>query len=161
MKHWLGLAALVCLCSTAVKAAVDVMDVNYSSYTTIVVSISNVTPTALFVGVVSGATTSYPNIMPGRTDLKLENIDPSSGTFINCVVDVSSSLPAGFVSANQVQYGPPPSTTLGEHILSFMAGVLPHRFKLAAQNSAGRYFIPWCLTNGKASAANIQVIQSF
>ena len=158
MKHWLALAALICFGSTATYAETDIRDVISSSETVITVLISSSVPTALFVGVLSGTTTQYLNIMGNRKTLDIQNIDPSTFTWTSCLIDVSSSLPAGYLAANQVQYGPAPTNGIGRAIWP-QGQVWPT--KLTASNGNGRYFIPWCKNNGGVASSSVTVTQGY
>lgn len=165
MKHWLALAALICFGSNAAQAAVEIYSVPYSSYTYKTVSVSTSTPTPLFVGTLGGTTTDFYDIMKSRRELEVQNVDGSSTTFAACVVDVSSSLAAGYLSANQIEYAVHPGSSPFAGSALPPSGLNPTftwKPAVALQDNNNHWFVPWCLCYGvgkSASACNLEVIQ--
>ncbi len=165
MKYWLALAGLICFGSTSVHADQSIYQAPYSTYTYKTVVVSTYVPTPLFVGTLGGTTTDFYDIMKNRRELEIQDVDSSTTTFASCVIDISSNLPAGYLSANQVEYGVHPSTNplLGSVIPP--VGLNPtYSLKPSVDvgDGIGHYFVPWCLCYGVGKAAsqcNLEVIQ--
>ncbi len=104
MKHWLGLAALICFGSISANAQTQTYDIECDTVTSFTVSVTSYSTTggniALFSASLVGATTSFPLVMPSRKYLEISNVDTSSNTM--CSVDViASTTPANWLTYTQ------------------------------------------------------------
>lgn len=95
MKYWLALATLICFGSVA-QADNQTFDVNCDSIT--VISTAAITTYApVFAAALVGTTTIYPNIMPSRKWIELDNLDTTRYIMVGFGVNPSTT-PANWLS---------------------------------------------------------------
>lgn len=96
MKHWLGLAALICFGSTAAMAYDETYDINCSSITSLSTgATSSYAP--VFAASLQGAVTVYQNIMPNRKWIELDNLDTTRYVMVAFGINPSTT-PANWLA---------------------------------------------------------------
>ncbi len=171
MKHWLGLAALICFGSATAQAGVDTQNVISSSDTIVMVAVSTITPTPLFAQYFNSAllpgttnlslvpgTTGFLTIMPGRKRLEIQNIELSTNSWVSCM-PCAQALTLSSSTLALTNACPAPSATQGKMILGAGGTWAPN---LTDSNQNGKYFDPWCIafsTSPNRGTLNLSIEQ--
>ena len=156
MKHWLGLAALICFGSATAQAEDAFKNVLSSSDTIITVSISSVTATPLFTPTLSGASTGFWLIMGSRKVLEVQNLDISSYTWVSCLPQAVALNQVSTTTLSMSTFAPAVSSSLGKAIWPQGGKWSPN---LEASDGKGNYFVPYCLSIGGNKSVNVGVEQ--
>ncbi len=161
MKHWFGLAALICFGSTLAHGQTQTYDIECDTVTAFTTTVTSYTTAGntipLFSASLQGATTTFATILPSRKYLEISNVDTSSNAI--CNVDVNqSTTPASWLTYTQ---NAPLTATVGKILLP--NGANPWRINLPPfQPNTGYPLIPICMStsaNPGGKSVRISVTQ--